>query len=343
MVVAGGATRSASVRAGLAAVPDDAEVVLVHDAARPLAAAALFARVAAAVRAAPTPPCPSWRWPTRSAAATAAAVDRDELVAVQTPQGFRAAALRAAHAGGRGHRRRHPGRGGGWQVVVVRRRPANLKITDPADLVAAAALLGTGPVVTARAGAALRVGLGFDVHPFGDDPSTGRPLVLGGVRFAGGPGLAGHSDADAVAHACADALLGAAGLGDIGQHFPDTDPRWAGADSVGLLAEAAAAWCAPPAGAANVDCSVVLDAPKLAPAGPRWRAPLRRGRRPGHRQGRGPRAWAPSAGGRACLLRRRPRRPRSRGPVMTPCGPPPTPPATPETTRRFARAPGGRA
>ncbi|MGH8979433.1 MAG: 2-C-methyl-D-erythritol 2,4-cyclodiphosphate synthase, partial [Acidimicrobiales bacterium] len=80
----------------------------------------------------------------------------------------------------------------------------------------------------------LRIGQGFDVHPFSDDP--GRPLVLGGVVVPGAPGLAGHSDADALAHALADALLGAAGLGDLGRHFPDSDPAFAGADSLGLLA-----------------------------------------------------------------------------------------------------------
>lgn len=107
-----------------------------------------------------------------------------------------------------------------------------------------------------------RVGMGFDVHPFA---TTDRPLVLGGVRFDGERGLAGHSDSDVVAHAVADALLGAAGLGDIGMHFPDDDPAWAGADSMRLLAEVVrlvgdAGWCV-----ANVDCSVVLEAPKLAP------------------------------------------------------------------------------
>jgi 2-C-methyl-D-erythritol 2,4-cyclodiphosphate synthase len=109
----------------------------------------------------------------------------------------------------------------------------------------------------------VRVGQGFDVHPFTDDQS--RPLVLGGVRFDGERGLAGHSDADAVAHAVTDALLGAAGLGDIGQHFPDTDPAFAGADSLDLLRRAvsdvrAAGWSP-----SNVDCTVVLEAPKLAP------------------------------------------------------------------------------
>ena len=100
----------------------------------------------------------------------------------------------------------------------------------------------------------IRVGQGFDVHRFTDDPD--RVLILGGVRFDGERGLEGHSDADVIAHAVTDALLGAAGLGDIGQLFPDTDPALAGADSLVLLAE----W-----EPGNVDCTVVLEAPKLAP------------------------------------------------------------------------------
>ena len=107
-----------------------------------------------------------------------------------------------------------------------------------------------------------RVGLGFDVHRFADDA---RPLVLGGVTFDEAGGLAGHSDADVVAHACTDAVLGAAGLGDIGEHFPDDDPALAGADSLELLRRAVglvrdAGWQLD-----NIDCSVVLEAPKLAP------------------------------------------------------------------------------
>jgi len=109
----------------------------------------------------------------------------------------------------------------------------------------------------------MRVGHGFDVHPYSDDPD--RPLVLGGVRFPGSRGLAGHSDADVIAHAVTDALLGAAGLGDIGEHFPDTDPALEGADSIALLRRAVrmvreAGWQP-----GNVDCTVVLDAPRLAP------------------------------------------------------------------------------
>jgi 2-C-methyl-D-erythritol 2,4-cyclodiphosphate synthase len=117
---------------------------------------------------------------------------------------------------------------------------------------------------------ALRVGQGFDIHPFVDaaadaDGTGERPLVLGGVVFEGAQGLAGHSDADAVAHAVTDALLGAAGLGDIGQHFPDTDPRWRGADSLDLLARAVADLRAAGWRPQNVDTTVVLEAPKLAP------------------------------------------------------------------------------
>jgi 2-C-methyl-D-erythritol 2,4-cyclodiphosphate synthase len=107
------------------------------------------------------------------------------------------------------------------------------------------------------------VGQGVDIHPFSTDPD--RPLVLGGVRVAERGGLAGHSDADVVAHAIADAVLGAAALGDLGDHFPDTDPAWAGADSLdilrGAVARAADAGWRP----VNGDCTVVLEAPKLAP------------------------------------------------------------------------------
>ena len=108
----------------------------------------------------------------------------------------------------------------------------------------------------------MRVGHGFDVHAFSDDPE--RVLVLGGVTFEGERGLQGHSDADVIAHACADALLGAAGLGDLGRHFPEADARWAGADSLTLLTDVArlvreSGWTV-----ANVDCTVVAEAPRLA-------------------------------------------------------------------------------
>lgn len=109
----------------------------------------------------------------------------------------------------------------------------------------------------------LRVGQGFDVHPWSDDPDD--VLVLGGVTMPGHPGLKGHSDADAIAHACTDAVLGAVGLGDIGQLFPDTDQNLAGANSIGLLAQAIAAVAMAGWQVINVDCTVVLDHPKIAP------------------------------------------------------------------------------
>lgn len=109
----------------------------------------------------------------------------------------------------------------------------------------------------------VRVGQGFDVHRLSDDPD--RVLVLGGVRFAGERGLHGHSDADVVAHAVTDALLGAAGLGDIGQQFPDTDEEWRGADSLDLLRRAVSLVRAEGWQVGNADCSVVCERPKLAP------------------------------------------------------------------------------
>jgi 2-C-methyl-D-erythritol 2,4-cyclodiphosphate synthase len=115
-----------------------------------------------------------------------------------------------------------------------------------------------------------RVGLGFDVHPF--SPADDRPLILGGITVPG-PGLAGHSDADAVAHAIADALLGAAGLGDIGTHFPDDDPAYAGANSLDLLRRVVRR-VTEEHDIGNVDVTVVIEAPKLAPYRPAMEAGL---------------------------------------------------------------------
>lgn len=109
----------------------------------------------------------------------------------------------------------------------------------------------------------VRIGQGFDVHRFSADP--GRALVLGGVLISGSPGLSGHSDADVVVHSLADAMLGAAGLGDLGGHFPDDDPKWAGADSIGLLASVAEMVSAAGLRLVNADCTVVCERPRLAP------------------------------------------------------------------------------
>lgn len=266
VVVAGGATRSASVRAGLAAVPVDVEVVVIHDGARPFASTALLEAVVAAVRAgadAALPGLPVTDSLKRvGGGEVTGTLDREGLVTVQTPQGFAAASLRQAHAGD--PEATDDGalvEAIGGRVVVVPGDPDNLKLTVAGDLAVAERRLGSGGA--ARPGPASRVGLGFDIHPFTDDPA--RVLVLGGVSFPGVHALAGHSDADAIAHAATEALLGAAGLGDIGEHFPDTDPRWAGADSIELLRTAvervrAAGWVP-----GNVDCSVVCEQPSLAP------------------------------------------------------------------------------
>ena len=117
-----------------------------------------------------------------------------------------------------------------------------------------------------------RVGIGYDVHPFVD----GRPLVLGGETLPGSRGLLGHSDADALSHALADALLGALALGDLGAHFPDSDPRWKGANSLALLAQVAAMVHARGYVVGNVDATVLTEAPRLAPHVEAMRANLAR-------------------------------------------------------------------
>ena len=111
----------------------------------------------------------------------------------------------------------------------------------------------------------IRVGQGFDIHRFEETPTPGRVLVLGGQKFPGERTLVGHSDADVIAHAVADALLGAAGLGDIGQHFPDTDEKWKNADSIEILRSVARMLADTGWTIGNVDCSVVCERPKLAP------------------------------------------------------------------------------
>ena len=269
--VAGGSSRSESVRAGLAHVPADATIVCVHDGARPFADAALFSRVIDAVRggAAAAIPGVAVADTIKQIDAEGRVVqtpDRSALAAVQTPQAFRASALRSAHAaGGEATDDAALVEAAGGRVVVVAGDVRNRKITDPDDLVWARRQLNEEDSPMSRA-PEIRVGQGFDIHRFSDDPT--RPLVLGGVVFEGSPGLHGHSDADAAAHAVTDALLGAAGLGDIGEHCPDNDARWKGADSLELLRHAAGLVRAAGWTIGNVDCSVVCEAPKLAPHKP---------------------------------------------------------------------------
>ena len=260
VVVTGAASRSGSVRAALAAVPPEADVIVVHDAARPLARPWLFRAVVDAVAngadgAVPGLPVSDTIKRVRQGVVLDT-LERTDVVAVQTPQAFRASVLRLAHeAKGEGTDDASLVETVGGRVVVVVGDPDNAKLTDATDLIRA----------RSRAGAALapapRVGMGFDVHPFSSEPH--RRLVLGGVELEGA-GLAGHSDADVVAHAVADALLGAAGQGDLGALFPDHDPAFAGADSLVLLTEAVELIAASGWAPLNVDCSVVAEAPRLA-------------------------------------------------------------------------------
>ena len=295
IVTAGGATRSESVRAGIAATPGDAGVIVVHDAARPLATGALFAAVTAAVAAGADGAVPAVAVTDTIRHTDDGPLDRSRLRAVQTPQAFRADALRRAHAaGGEATDDATLVESAGGSVHLVTGDPDNLKITTPGDLEVAEALLaarattagegGARPSSTSpgdvtvsqqvqdasenrppveHSGRVPLVGIGFDVHPFSDDPD--RALVLGGVVFDGERGLAGHSDADAVAHACCDAILGVAGLGDIGSLFPDDDDQWRNADSIALLAEAAARVRRTGRRIGNIDCTVVAERPRLAP------------------------------------------------------------------------------
>lgn len=272
VVVHGGSSRSASVRAGLAAVPDDASVIVVHDAARPLAPASLFSEVVSAL----SPGEVDGVIPVLAVADTLKrvagnevldTVDRQDVVAVQTPQAFTAGILRSAHASG-GDATDDAGllEASGATVRTVPGDPRNIKLTYPEDVAVAVALVGQISSQPSGSTAALRIGQGVDIHRFSADPD--RPLVLGGVTFTGqgAAGLDGHSDADVVAHAIADAVLGASGLGDLGRHAPDTDPAWAGADSIEMLVRmvglaAAAGWIP-----MNADCTVIAELPRLAPS-----------------------------------------------------------------------------
>lgn len=279
LVVTGGLTRSASVRAGLAVVPDQFDIVIVHDAARPLASLDLFERVISAVSEGADAAVPGvsivdtlrWRDGGRPAP------DRDDLLAVQTPQAFRAKALRAVHDGGlEASDDASLVQAVGGAVRVIDGDPRNLKITEPLDLMIAEALLNTpegfpNAVVWENGGASprqeshvdeVRVGQGFDVHRF--DTDSARPLILGGQHFEGN-GLEAVSDGDVVAHACAEALLGATGLGDLGTHFPENAPASAGADSIEMLTTVATMVRGEGWKIGNIDCSVVTEVPKLAP------------------------------------------------------------------------------
>ena len=261
-VVAGGAHRQASVAAGLALVAADADVVLVHDAARPLTPPEQFAVVVAAVTddtgAVPGVPV-SDTIKRIDGDRIRETVDRSELVAMQTPQGFPRAALLAAYTAA-DHEHTDDAAlfaAAGHPVVVVPGDPSAFKITVDADLRRAAQLLGE---TTTLEGGGMRTGIGTDVHAYDES----APLWLGGLYWPDQPGLAGHSDGDAIIHAIVDALLSAAGLGDIGGRFGSDDPRFADARSELFLRDAVAAVGGAGFGVVNVAVQVVANRPRIA-------------------------------------------------------------------------------
>lgn len=262
-VVAGGATRQESVARGLAVLPVDIETVLVHDAARALTPVEQFERVIAAVRATgggviPGLPVTDTIKRVDRGGMILDTVDRSELAAVQTPQGFPRGLLDAAYAdAGReftDDAALLASRGGA--SVVVAGDPLAFKITTPWDLARAEQLLGA-----ARTTAAPRVGIGTDVHAFDDE----SPLWLAGLHWPGERGLSGHSDGDPVAHAICDALLSAAGLGDIGSRFGTSDPRFEDAHGEVFLRATRELVEAAGFTIGNVAVQLIGNRPKFAP------------------------------------------------------------------------------
>ena len=259
-LVYGGRERRHSVEMALEALPEEAELVLVHDAARPFAGDALIREVirAAESAGAAVPAMPvTDTLKKEERGIVAGTVPREGLWAVQTPQGFRRELLARAYRecpdaltddAGLVERL-------GWPVALVPGSRRNIKITLPEDFAMAEQMLGNGT----------RVGMGYDVHRLAE----GRPLILGGVAIPHGKGLLGHSDADAALHALIDALLGACALGDIGRHFPDSDPQYKGISSLLLLEKTAG--ILRDKGFRPLQCDLTIQAqrPRLAPYIPR--------------------------------------------------------------------------
>ena len=256
-IIIGGAARSDSVAAGLAAI--DSEFVLVHDAARPFCPHGVIDRLLAALGeddgAVPVLAV-SDTLATRNGAMLGDPVDRVALARIQTPQAFRTSVLKQAyadHAGSNPTDESSVMRAAGHKVAAIEGDAMLDKLTTPADWARAEALHATRLVS--------RTGMGFDVHAFAGD----GPIMMGGIEVAHERGLAGHSDADVVLHAITDALLGAAGLGDIGTHFPPSHPRWKGAASAIFLDHAAGLIRARGGIIDFVDCTVIGEEPKVGP------------------------------------------------------------------------------
>ena len=276
-VVAGGARRQDSVANAVREAAAGADVIVIHDAARPFVSPDLIsktidaARVHGAALAATVSRDTVKRVGTASGPArqVVETLPRDLIYLAQTPQAFRRdvldRALRSAGAVTDATDEASLVERLGERVEIVEGEASNIKITTPEDLVLAEAIAArsaeafalreTKPARTGRAGT------GYDLHRL----VAGRPLILGGVTIPAERGAAGHSDADVVCHAITDAILGAAHLGDIGRHFPDTDPAWKGASSLKMLARATAMAAGAGFEVGNIDVTVILEAPKIKP------------------------------------------------------------------------------
>jgi len=277
-IVEGGARRQDSVANAFEVVSARADVIVIHDAARPFVTADLIARtVDAAVEHGAAIAALAATDTVKRADADGLiqqTIPRTEIFLAQTPQAFRPSVLRdaLARAGSAGdatdeaalaERAGHP-------VRLVEGDRRNLKITTTDDLMMAERLVRASE--SREAQPRLRIGNGYDLHRL----VPGRPLILGGVTIPFEKGLDGHSDADAVCHAVTDAILGAAGAGDIGRHFPDTDAAWKGADSMVLLRRAAEIVAGAGFVVVNVDVVVIAERPKLVPFLEAMRANLSR-------------------------------------------------------------------
>jgi 2-C-methyl-D-erythritol 4-phosphate cytidylyltransferase/2-C-methyl-D-erythritol 2,4-cyclodiphosphate synthase len=253
--ILGGDDRRASSRLAVDACADS-DIVLLHDAARPFVTSGLISRVIRGVeeRGAATPAIPVTDTIKEVRDEGIFTLDRSRLFAVQTPQGARRDLLIRAHAIESGAVTDDMSllEQIGVHPALVDGDPRNIKITSPEDLERAEAHLMGGET---------RTGLGYDVHAYSSDPS--RALFLGGVHFEGHRGLEGHSDADVLLHAVTDSLLGACALGDIGQHFPNSDPRWRGEPSVTFLAYAARLIAERGWRVVNIDATVIAESPKI--------------------------------------------------------------------------------
>ena len=268
-IVEGGATRDASVMNALLGLEGRGVAhVLIHDGARPLVSAAVIDRVRGALdaspAAAPALAVTDALW-TGTQGLVSGTRDRTGLYRAQTPQGFHYDAILAAH-------RAHPGgaaddvevaRAAGLAVTIVEGDENNLKLTFPGDFDRAAAIMK-------GRGMDLRLGNGFDVHAF----CEGDHVWLCGVKVPHGKGLLGHSDADVGMHALTDAIYGALAMGDIGRHFPPSDPKWKGAESHIFLRHAANLAREHGYAIANCDVTLICERPKIGPHAEAMRAAL---------------------------------------------------------------------